>query len=100
MKIKLPFKPEMRELVLSGRKTATSRNKIYGNPDDTFDLDGITFEITDLERHHLRTVAWKLCAQEGFKDPIGFIEYWQKIHPRKGYVASQLVWVHFFRRIN
>ena len=97
MNIKLPFKEDFKERMLSGRKTCTSRNKIYGKAGDTFEAFGATFEITDVERHSLRTVAWRFYYDEGFSSPEEFTVCWKKIHPRKGFIASQLVWVHWFR---
>lgn len=99
MKVKIPFKQQFRESMLRGKKIMTSRTKRVAKPNDTFEAFGATFQISDVGRMTLETVAYAFYDDEGCKTPQDFIEIWEKIHPRKGFVPSQWVYVHYFRRV-
>lgn len=99
MNINLPFKPKMRELILAGRKTCTSRTRSYGQAGDTFRLDEKEFIVTSIIQEPLRVIAGYRHQREGFSNPDEFISYWKKLHPTKGYDPDQLVFVHFFREV-
>lgn len=85
--------------MLDDVKTWTSRTKWYGKVGDTFDIFGHTFEVVNRFKMPLSIVAlhWK---EEGCKDSTDFWEVWKQIHPRKGFVPDQRVFVHVFRRIS
>jgi len=85
--------------MLNGQKTMTSRTKRYGNVGDTFDVFGATFELTDVSKMTLQFVAYGYYQEEGCQFPTDFIDIWERIHPRKGYVPNQVVHTHFFKRI-
>jgi len=96
MKVKIPFKPRFKEPMLNGTKTWTSRTKCYGKVGDTFEAFGYEFEIRKVTRRHLEWVAdhWK---EEGFTSKLEFIQFWIKLHARKGFLPIQLVYVHIFK---
>ena len=96
MKINLPFRPEFKDKILSGRKVCTSRTKKYGNVGDTFDAFGKEFILTAVGTQELDTVAMFLYYEEGFGNPREFIDCWKKIHPRKGSSPKQKVYVHWW----
>jgi hypothetical protein len=99
MNINLPFLPEFREAMLSGRKVCTSRTRKFGKAGDRFKAFGEEFEINRIDRWALSAVAKHLFRQEGFDYSILFIGCWVKLHPRKKYDEDKMVWVHFFRRV-
>ena len=97
MKVKIPFKPRFKEPMLDGTKTWTSRTRRYGHKGDTFDAFGATFEIVEEpEKCTLRDIMYNHWKEEGCKSTTDFFEVWEEIHPRKGFVPSQLVWAHIF----
>lgn len=98
MKVKISFLERFKDPLLSGEKTWTSRTKRYGKVGDTFDAFGATFEIQKVERSPLYYVASNF-EEEGCKSFEDFVELWSKIHYRKGYVPSQVVWVHVFKKV-
>jgi len=98
-KIKIPFKEEFKQALLSGEKTKTSRNKKYGKPGDTFAIFGGTFLIESIEKHPLQKVATQWYAEEGCDSPGAFRDVWIKLHPIKGFEAEKEVFVHTFKRI-
>jgi len=99
VEVKIPFKERFREVLLDGTKTWTSRTRRMGNPGDTFPAFGATFEIERVERRTLRDIMRNHWKEEGCKDYIDFFTVWEEIHKRKGFVPSQRVWVHIFKRV-
>jgi len=96
MKVKIPFKPRFKVPMLLGEKTLTSRTRKMGESGDTFEAFGATFEITDVFKADLDTVAY-FFDREGCSSREDFIEVWEKIHPRKGFIPTQRVYVHVFK---
>ena len=98
MKVKIPFKPRFKEPMLDGTKTWTSRTRKYGEKGDTFDAFGTTFEIIEEpEKKALEFVGYHF-KEEGFSCWRDFYDFWNKIHPRKGFDRYQRVYVHIFRK--
>lgn len=99
MKITLPFHNRFKNAMLKGDKTWTSRTKRYGRSGDTFEVFDNEFMIEKVERRMLEDVAdhWK---EEGFASKLDFMNFWIKIHARKGFLSTQRVYVHIFRRIS
>ena len=97
--INIPFMPIWRDKMIGGLKTCTSRTKRYGKAGDRFEAFGYAFELTKVEQAHLENVCAVLYGKEGCKSPKEFYDVWVKLHPRRGFVHDQLVWVHHFRRV-
>lgn len=94
---KFPFTEDMAQASLEGRKTATSRTKRYGKVGDTFYIEDVLFEITDVSQHLLEWIATMRYEREGFLSPQAFRYKWEKLHPHKGFVPEQRVWFHEYR---
>ena len=90
---------EFKELMLAGKKIATTSTKKYGNGGDLFSAFGHTFQLTKVYKVYLQDVCSTYYTQEGFKSQPEFIDCWKKLHPRKGYVLEQEVWLHEFKRV-
>jgi hypothetical protein len=98
MAASLPFQPRWREAMLSGRKVCTSRSRRFGRPGDTFQAFGTGFELRAIERLPLLHVKDHLYLQEGCESPDEFQRAWNELHPRRGFVPEQPVYVHWFVR--
>ena len=96
--ISIPFTPQMKEAVLSGSKTATTRTKQYGKRGDTFRLSNESFILTAVRRVLLGYVIYRFYGREGFNSPESFIEYWKKLHPGPAYIYHQKVFLHLFEK--
>ena len=94
--IEIPFNVWSKERLKVGRKTETSRNKKYGSVGDYFTVGGKRYFIREIRRITLGEIAQYYFAEEGANDSAEFIKVWEEIHPRKGFVAEQRVWMHFF----
>jgi len=99
MQIRIPFNKWSLERLKKGNKSATSRNKKYGEIGDVFVVDGVKYELTAVCKVSLasiRDVCWDI---EGCKSPDEFVEVWKDIHPRKGWNPDQKVWFHRFKKL-
>ena len=99
MIVKIPFKRDFEGALLFGSKTWTSRTKKYGKEGDKFDAFGETFIIEKVFKENLGNIASYHYKEEGCESRQEFINIWRIIHPRKGFVPTQEVWVHQFRQI-
>lgn len=96
----LPFTDEMRDAILQGRKTATSRTHRYGHAGDTLDSPAGPIRLVEVRRATLAEVADSHHLEEGFATPEGFRTIWMRLHPRAGWQPEQLVWFHRFERVS
>ncbi len=96
----IPFRSYFRAQLLSGDKTCTSRPQRYGVAGDTFVAFDAQFLIDRVARLTLQHVALLYYAHEGFSSPWQFIKCWKEIHRVKGYTPEQMVYAHFFKRVN
>lgn len=99
MEVDIPFMPEFKDRLLSGRKTVTSRTKPMGKEGDHFERFGATFKIMQVFKATLNQVCILGYHPEGFNKPEEFVEIWDRIHPNKGYCPEQEIWVHYFRKL-
>jgi len=97
--MRIPFKAQWRDAMLTGKKICTSRTKRYGNEGDTFEVFGHTFALIGVEKQTLSWVANNLFYAEGCDTPEAFRRVWDEIHPRRGYVGNDTVWVHYFEEV-
>jgi hypothetical protein len=96
--VQIPFTTEMAKAAVEGRKICTARTKSYGKPGDYFYVGATLFCLEAVFKVPLWMVADFLYKAEGFESSAGFVDTWCKIHPRKGFVADQEVFVHFFQK--
>lgn len=95
----IPFLPEWKEAMLSGRKTCTCRSKKYGEVGDQFTIFGATFELVSVEKKSLEQVRDEYWYQEGCDSRAGFEQVWERIHPDRGFVPSDKRWLHQFVKV-
>jgi len=95
-RIEIPFNKWSLERLYDESKCATSRNKKYGNVGDIFYVGDDKYKITMIKKLPLFFIANELFRTEGCTDPQEFIDIWEEIHPRKGWVDEQKVYYHYF----
>lgn len=96
--VNIKFKPYLKEPMLSGVKTCTSRTKYMGKPGDTFAAFGAQFELLSIEEVRLYEVA-SLWREEGCTSEDHFKEVWREIHPVVGYGDYNIVKLHRFKKV-
>ena len=97
--IEIPFNEWSRERLRRGVKRATARRKRYGDPGDMFRAVGRWWILTEVRRVTLREVRDRWWKAEGCDSPEEFEKVWRSIHPRRGFVPNQKVWIHFFETL-
>jgi hypothetical protein len=96
MEVKIPFQECWRGAMLEQHKVCTSRNKRYGKPGDTFQAFEAEFEIVAVAKITLQDVSSNLYIQEGCSSPEELERLWADLHPRRGFLPEQPVYVHWF----
>lgn len=100
----IQFTKDLAPLILSGTKTATTRNSKH-EPGEMFSiLDPETrhyrlYHIIKAERTTLNTVAQKHYKEEGLSSPLEFIGLWSKLYPGEGWQPAKRVWFHTFEEV-
>jgi len=94
----VPFHPRWRTSMLSGRKTKTCRRHRIGKVDDTFSRFGAVFQITGITQMSLHDVVTHHFYDEGCDSTEELMMIWMKLHPKRGYVSTDRVYLHTFRR--
>lgn len=97
-RIKIPFKEQFRDAMLSGKKICTTRTKRYGEVGDIFEAFDAEFELVGVCPTIALWVGNFLYKEEGFEVAWDFHKIWRKLHPRLD--KSAVVYVHFFRQIS
>lgn len=80
-----------------GIKIATSRTKRYGYAGDTFIAFGRCFVLISIDKKPLSEIANHHFEEEGFNTPQEFIDFWNKLHPKKKFQVGQYVYFHKFQ---
>ena len=97
METKIPFQPEFKVPMLTGKKTATTRSKRYGYPGDWFPAFGKVFVLTQVYPSFLDVVISHHYLEEGSDSPQEFIECWDRLHPQISYLRRPGRSVFFHR---
>jgi hypothetical protein len=84
------------EATKAGIKTQQRRDGVYGWPGETFDLDGMTFVVTDLKRQRLGDMTDADAKAEGYPNLETYRDIILKMHAGMTWNPDSLVWVHCF----
>lgn len=87
------------QLVLEGKKTATRRNGRYADPGETFELQGKTFEVTQVYSQTLGEMTDSHAQQEGYENMESYKNYILSLHPGMPFLPHMQVWVHEFKAV-
>ena len=96
--VRIPFLWEWKDRMLEGKKTATSRSRLYGKAGDRFQCFGATFEIVSWEMLTLEDIAYNHFKEEGVDCPADFKAVWARLHP-SGFKPDKEVVFHKFKRV-
>ena len=90
--------PKLVEAALSGKKTQQRRDGIYAYPGETFELEGVGFTVTSLERQKLGDMTDEDANAEGYPSLDMYKGLILKMHAGMTWENDDLVWVHSFKR--
>lgn len=88
--------PKLVEAAKAGIKTQQRRDGIYAYPGDLFDLDGVAFKVTRVERRRLGEMTDRDAQAEGYPNLAAYREVILTMHPGMAWDEDHLVWVHCF----
>lgn len=97
MKVYIPFLDMFEPLMLTGKKSATSRTKRYGYAGDWFEAFGRSFVLTEVYMLRLSVIEWNHYLEEGFNYHYEFRQVWEQLHPRAGFQPDKRVYFHKFK---
>ncbi len=86
------------EAALAGKKTQQRRNGVYAYPGEEFELEGVTFKLTDLRREKLGELDDVGAQAEGFPDLKMYRHLIEHVHKDEIWDDERLVWVHEFEK--
>ena len=90
--------PKLVEAALSGKKTQQRRDGVYAYPGETFELEGVGFTVTSLERQKLGEMTDEDANAEGYPSLDMYKGLILKMHAGMTWNNDDLVWVHSFKR--
>ncbi len=91
--------PKLVEAVLKGRKTQQRRDGVYAHPNETFELEGVTFKVTTLERQSLGDMTDADAQAEGYPNLQMYKDLILRMHQGMTWNNEDLVWVHSFEKL-
>lgn len=97
--IYIPFNPWSKDKLDTDEKICTTRTKRYGYPGDYFYVKGVKYVLVEIRHISLNTVANDFYKEEGCESSGEFVQVWNDIHPFKGFVSEQIVYLHIFRKV-
>jgi len=84
------------EAALSGKKTQQRRNGVYGYPNEEFELEGVTFVITDLKQERLGDMTDVEAQAEGYPTLAMYKDLILRMHAGMKWDDDGVAWVHSF----
>jgi len=90
--------PKLVEAALAGKKTQQRRDGVYAYPGETFELEGVPFTVTALERQKLGDMTDADANAEGYPSLEMYKGLILKMHAGMTWESEDLVWVHSFKR--
>jgi hypothetical protein len=90
--------PKLVAAALAGEKTQQRRDGVYAYPGEIFELEGVTFIVTGLERQKLGDMTDADAQAEGYPNLEAYKDVILKMHQGMEWNVEHSVWVHSFRR--
>jgi len=90
--------PKLVAATLAGKKTEQRRDGVYAYPDEEFELDGVTFIVTDLKRETLGDMTDASAQAEGYPSLAMYKSLILSMHKGMTWNDDDQVWVHCFAR--
>jgi hypothetical protein len=84
---------------VEGNKTEQRRDGVYGYPGETFELEGVAFEIVSLTHDRLGDMTEASAHAEGYATLDDYRDLILRMHKGMEWNPEHRVWVHCFRRL-
>ena len=83
---------------LAGKKTQQRRDGVYAYPGEKFELEGVEFTVTGLERQALGDMTDADAHAEGYPSMEMYKGLILRMHAGMAWIDSNQVWVHSFEK--
>ena len=90
--------PKLVAAALAGQKTEQRRDGLYAYPGETFELDGVMFEVTAVERQKIGDMSDADAQAEGYPSLAVYKQIILGMHANMSWNEDGLVWMHRFKR--
>ncbi len=90
--------PKLIAAALAGTKTQQRRDGLYAYPNETFELEGVPFIITTVERQRLGDMTEQDAQAEGYPSLAAYKQIILQMHANMTWNDDGLAWVHSFKR--
>ncbi len=90
--------PKLVAAAIAGTKTQQRRDGLYAYPNETFELDGIPFIITSVERQRLGDMTEQDAHAEGYPSLEAYKNIILQMHANMEWNDDGQAWVHSFKR--
>ena len=90
--------PKFVAAAIEGLKTQQRRDGIYAYPNETFELEGITFVVTSVERQRIGDMTDADAQAEGYPNLEMYKQIILQMHANMAWNEDGQVWVHSFKR--
>jgi hypothetical protein len=84
------------EAAKAGIKTQQRRDGLYAYPNETFELEGVKFMVTDVQRQRLGDMTDADAQAEGYPNLAIYKDIILKMHAGMTWNDDGLAWVHSF----
>lgn len=84
---------------LAGNKTQQRRAGVYGYPGETFELEGVKFEITGLRTESFADMTEEDAQREGYPNLEMYKSLIMRMHAGMDLDLDSPVWVHEFAKV-
>lgn len=90
--------PKLVAAAIAGTKTQQRRDGLYAIPNETFELEGIPFIITAVDRQRLGDMTDEDAQKEGYPNLALYKQIILQMHANMTWNEEDLVWLHTFKR--
>jgi hypothetical protein len=90
--------PKLVAAAIAGTKTQQRRDGLYAYPNESFELEGIPFLVTAVERQRLGDMTDADAQKEGYPSLELYKQVILQMHANMAWNDEGLVWLHTFRR--
>jgi len=90
--------PKLVAAALTGQKTQQRRDGVYAYPNETFELEGVTFVVTDLKRQRMGDMTETDVQAEGYPSLAMYKQLILSMHKGMTWNDDDLAWVHYFQK--
>lgn len=88
--------PKLVAAAVAGQKTEQRRNGVYAYPNEEFQLDGITFIVTDVVQQRLGDMSEHDAQAEGYPSLDAYKNMILAMHHAMTWNDDGVAWVHRF----